>query len=1126
MADGRVIIETKLDTAGLTQGAKTAKSTVENLGKSMESAGKQSNTLDSGIQGVTASLKTLETIAKSTVVVKLASKAMQLIGDIADETGVVVEKMKAASTLFGGVAVDETNLLNQLYRISSETGESMEVLGQSVYDALSASVEPTRDMANVLNVVSNSAKLAKGGFTDTSTALSATLTVINAYKKDLSELDSVQSMLLQTQNKGVTTVGELGDALATVTPTAASFGVEFADIAASIALMTKQGTKTRVATTALAQVISELGKSGTTASDNLKSAAESAGLAETSFKDLLEKGYSLGQILEIINQYAQENNKSMVDMFSSVEAGRATLQLVGDNAQDFDETLESMNGSAGLVQVSFEKTVDQSERLSAAWATLKSSIGMKLQPTVATLQSGLAGVIEKMTGQEMSAGDLSTALSDFETATKAADEAQKALKESLDSTTQSQYQQTYATLLTSVQNLSDAYNNVVKQMNRYDNAATEANSILAENRRRSEEALKEAQKFNEELTFEELIKQLVEWENGWRDLAEIFPYTAEQQRDALAKSVLYVAQAEKLASSADDVAESWQKAVDDYVSSMAKMVNEGAISINTLRSINSGFADAVEASMKKASEAVEETVEDTTTVTESAITLLIKDMNALKEEVKDVFSDASNTLSNGNLLSDEQVEQLQKYIQKLEDMATRLKDNGFQFTNVNAELEKANELLSDNDVATAVKEMNDAYDEIIDKADKLADKQDALGNAMMTWEDVLDELNELYIDLATKYGTASKACTELADRIEKLGKAHSAEITPLEKVEKAYQKIIDKSVALTGKKDALGNTIRTEKDDVEDLNKLYVEMVETYGEASDAAVWLKKKIDSLNSSLSDGTDEWKEFRDACLSALKGAGQSLAQGIGSAIEDLVYQLFTIDEQIAAIDEKIAAVAEKEKENIASLTSAEKELADAKARGNAKDIDSAEKKLARFKETQEALKKEKKSLEENRKATESGADAWKSASKVALEALASTLESLGAQLAAQAVVQLVSWNFAMAATATAGSVAAFVAAAGIKAAAAKYETGGIVGGSSRHGDQILARVNSGELILNAAQQENLARIIEAAAVLAQANGGGNGITVNFEGVSFYGLDEPAVGKAIYENIKTLQYEGVIR
>ena len=44
-------------------------------------------------------------------------------------------------------------------------------------------------------------------------------------------------------------------------------------------------------------------------------------------------------------------------------------------------------------------------------------------------------------------------------------------------------------------------------------------------------------------------------------------------------------------------------------------------------------------------------------------------------------------------------------------------------------------------------------------------------------------------------------------------------------------------------------------------------------------------------------------------------------------------------------------------------------------------------------------------------------------------------------------------------------------GIFASLPKFATGGIVGGNSKSGDRVLARVNSGEMILNAAQQAQL-------------------------------------------------------
>lgn len=48
-----------------------------------------------------------------------------------------------------------------------------------------------------------SAQLAKSGFTDVDTAVSATAKVLNAYKMDVSETDKVHKILMQTQTKAL-----------------------------------------------------------------------------------------------------------------------------------------------------------------------------------------------------------------------------------------------------------------------------------------------------------------------------------------------------------------------------------------------------------------------------------------------------------------------------------------------------------------------------------------------------------------------------------------------------------------------------------------------------------------------------------------------------------------------------------------------------------------------------------------------------------------------------------------------------------------------------------------------------------------------------------------------------------
>ena len=213
------------------------------------------------------------------------------------------------STLYGDVAVNQDNLTKRTIEISNATGLLSSQINEALYSALSAGVEVTEDMSGALDLAEKSAKLASAGFTDTDTALSSTIKTLNAYKLGLDETDRIQRILMQTQNKGITTVGELGQNLAKVTPTAAAFGVSFENVGASLAVMTAQGMRTEIATTYLSQIITELGKSGTTASDGLKKAAQSAGLAEKDMKAMLDSGMSLGDILDLLDTYAKDSGK-------------------------------------------------------------------------------------------------------------------------------------------------------------------------------------------------------------------------------------------------------------------------------------------------------------------------------------------------------------------------------------------------------------------------------------------------------------------------------------------------------------------------------------------------------------------------------------------------------------------------------------------------------------------------------------------------------------------------------------------------------------------------------------------------------------------------------------------------
>lgn len=309
--------------------------------------------------------------------------------------------MAKVKTLFSGTSEEFDTLSKGIKNLSSSTGVSAQTLAEAAYSAESASVP----MANMMDMLEGASKLSVAGFTDVDTALSATAKTMNAYglvTDDAAEtaknMEMVQRVLIQTQNKGITTVGELGQTLASVTPTASSFGVSFEQVGAALAGMTAQGTGTAEATTQLNNLISELGKNGTIASKNLGKAAEGSQWAGMSFKEMMENGADLNDVMQLMSGYADANGLSIVDMFGSINAGKGALSILGT---DWAGTMAAMQTETDVVGEGFSTMADT---VATKWSIMQESvknIGLNIFGAISGSLSGLIGygsdVINRLT---------------------------------------------------------------------------------------------------------------------------------------------------------------------------------------------------------------------------------------------------------------------------------------------------------------------------------------------------------------------------------------------------------------------------------------------------------------------------------------------------------------------------------------------------------------------------------------------------------------------------------------------------------------------------------------------------------------------------------------------------------
>ena len=1008
MYDGEIRIDSRIDTKGIDDGIKTIdgklRTSIKGLSSVIKGAGLAASAL--GIS------KAIDQVAKSTVALE--------------------NSLRAASTLFGGVSVDMDNLRQRILQLSSETGIAAEEIGGALYEALSSGVPVTEDMGEAMDFLSESAKAARGGFADLTGTVTATAAVINAYGMSMSDAARVQGVLIQTQNKGMTTIGKLSTGLARVIPTAASFGVSLEQIGAALATTTAAGTQTDEAITGLNSLLSELGKQGQAGAESLADAAEAAGLGRKSFQELVESGMSVGDILSMMERYAEDTGRSMIDLFGSIEAGRTALQLTGDNAERFAENLEAMNHTEGLTADAAARVTTGTERLVTALRNAGTVIGKTFEPAVQGTAGSLADMVNAMFGNRDEAGRLETALDNVKSALEEYKTAQEKAKDATDESAQAMAQMSQEAFTRALVELGSALDDAERSYRKNAKTISSSNAIIDEMEAKLDDLARQAGLTREEMdhlgrsgTLDSRF--LSEW-RSFSDELETHKYKVE------------------------DLTGEYQKLQDQMDMALQEAAEMYA----------DGYTEVIEGISVYNAEAA-------TTVRRLAT----------------AYSDGREAASEYGEITAENMDATAEYIRTLETELDTVEAGSARYSYLKGQIE----------------ELTEAYNELAK----------ATGKPLIGVE----------ASAPAASGTPRKAAAPA------MGTGFDIDsIRTADKVMAGFYETVRDNAAMA---ETLGDGFDEAGANAEAAGAALEELVRDFNLGPD-----NEDVRQLIEYLAQSEEQAGKTKDALMEMAESAAQSLAQSMGSGLSTLITDLMTIDEQVDALNESLGDAEAEQVERAKALADAEEEYRLALLEGNEEAIASSLENLEAAEAAKDAQDDKVKSLKEEIEATKNGTKAWQDFGKGMLSAVADMLEGLGAQLAAQAVTALFSipTDWAKFGIATGASAAAFIAAGTIRGLAGKYAEGGIVPqvpGVSSTGDQHLARVNPGELILNEAQQANIAQLLAAQEAMLDMRNSGSGsssstLTVVIDG-DIYGLDSEEVGRAIYRNIRSLQEEGRI-
>lgn len=354
---------------------------VEDAGDDAEDFGERSQ---SAVEGLDKLLATVGIVAALTAIGSAFMGCSQAAAEF--ETNVAM-----VSTVADTTVLSAGELSAQISDLSMDTARNVNELADASYNAISAGVATEA----AVETVGEASKLATAGFTSSSSALSVLTTTLNAYGLEASEVTNISDSLVISQNLGVLTIDQMASSMGKAISTASAYSVDLYNLESGYISLTKAGISVEESTTYISSMFNELGSAGSNVATII---TEETGM---SFGQLMNAGYTLADVLDIVYESVGRDGEVMMNLWGSVEAGKAANAIINQGLDTFNSNLEKLTNSAGTTQAAYEAmtntTAFSTERMENSFNNLSIAIGDDLNPVISQFQNGIADVTDGFT---------------------------------------------------------------------------------------------------------------------------------------------------------------------------------------------------------------------------------------------------------------------------------------------------------------------------------------------------------------------------------------------------------------------------------------------------------------------------------------------------------------------------------------------------------------------------------------------------------------------------------------------------------------------------------------------------------------------------------------------------------
>jgi TP901 family phage tail tape measure protein len=297
--------------------------------------------------------------------------------------------MKKIESLVGLSTEAVDDMTDSVKAMSAQTGRGPAELADAMFFITSAGLRG----AVAMETLEAAAKAAAVGLGDAATIADLATSALNAYGSDVLSASDATDVMVAAVREGKLEADALTGSMGRVLPVSSQMGIEFHEVGAAFAAMSRTGTGANEAATQLRSIMVTLLKPTKQAEEALAG----MGLSSEGLRQQI-KDEGLLSTLSTLKDNFDGNSAATAEVFGNVRALVGVFDLMGANVATTEQIFADMENTTGMLDEAFKITSETASfKFASALADAQLmlvNIGEAILPIATTMVEGIRTLVE------------------------------------------------------------------------------------------------------------------------------------------------------------------------------------------------------------------------------------------------------------------------------------------------------------------------------------------------------------------------------------------------------------------------------------------------------------------------------------------------------------------------------------------------------------------------------------------------------------------------------------------------------------------------------------------------------------------------------------------------------------